>query len=106
MGVSPVHVQKYDAPNNVNDDQNNKLPCMDKQLASQPTPDVTDVQYGYVNSSKDVQSCEVVPNVKYEELDERMKLQMISKLVRSKMNVLLRYAAKTMPTSTSFTNAQ
>ena len=41
--------------------------------------------------------------MKYEELDEKVKLQMISKLVKSKMNVLLRYAAKT--TSSSFTSA-
>ena len=101
--TNTVDVQKYDAPN----DDDNKLPCNDKQLASQPsTQDVIDVLYAYASISKDVQSCEVVPNVKYEELDERMKLQMISKLVRSKMNVLLRYAAKTMPTSSSFTNAQ
>ena len=82
---------------------------MDKQLASQPTPDVTDVQYGYVNSSKDVQSCEVVTNVKNEEPNERKKLPKISKLERSKwskMNLLLEYAAKTKPTSSSFTNTQ
>ena len=102
--TNTVDVQKYDAPN---DDDDNKLPCNDKQLASQPsTQDVIDVLYAYASISKDVQSCEVVPNVKYEELDERMKLQMISKLVRSKINVLLRYAAKIMPTSSSFTNAQ
>ena len=101
-------VQKYDAPNDDDDDdQNDMLPCMDKQLASQPSSqNVIDVQHRYVNSSKGVQSCEIVPNVKNEESNERMKLQKISTLVWSKMNLLLDYAATTMPTSSSFTNAQ
>ena len=102
--VNTAHAQKYDAPN---DDQNNMLHCMNKQLASQPSSqDVIDVQCGYENSSKDVQSCEIVPNVKNEESNERMKLQKISTLVWSKMNLLLDYAATTMPTSSRFTNAQ
>ena len=102
-------VQKYDAPNDDDDDddQNDMLPCMDKQLASQPSSqNVIDVQHGYVNSSKGVQSCEIVPNVKNEESNERMKLQKISTLVWSKMNLLLDYAATTIPTSSSFTNTQ
>ena len=102
--ANTVNVQKFDAPNNYDDDQNIKLPCNDKQLANQPsTKDVTD---GYENSNKDVQSCEIVQNLKNEEPDERMKLQKISTLVRSKLNLLLEYAAKTKPTSSSFTNAQ
>ena len=92
-----------DAPKNENYDRSNKFPHR-KQIASQPsTQEVIDVLYAYASSSKDLQSCEIVPNMKYEELDEKVKLQMISKLVKSKMNVLLRYAAKT--TSSSFTSA-
>ena len=101
--ANTVDVQKFDAPNN-DDDQNIKLPCNDKQLASQPsTKDVTD---GYENSNKDVQSCEIVHNLKNEEPNERMKLKKISTLVRSKLNLLLEYAAKTKPTSSSFTITQ
>ena len=104
--ANTVDVQKFDAPNN-DDDQNIKLPCNDKQLANQPSiKDVTDVLYCYENSNKDVQSCEIVQNLKNEEPDERMKLQKISTLVRSKLNLLLEYAAKTKPTSSSFTNTQ
>ena len=92
-----------DSSKNENYDRSNKFPHR-KRIASQPsTQEVIDVLYAYASSSKDLQSCEIVPNMKYEELDEKVKLQMISKLVKSKMNVLLRYAAKT--TSSSFTSA-
>ena len=67
--ANAVDVQKFDAPNTDDEDKNIKLPCNDKQLASQPSTKDVDVQYGYINSNKNVQSCKIFPNVKNEEPD-------------------------------------
>ena len=75
---------------NDDDGQSSKFPCNEQSASNPSIQDVIEVRMKYANSNKDVKSCENVPNMKYEVLDERMKLQTISKMVKSKIPVPVR----------------
>ena len=75
---------------NDDDGQSSKFPCNEQSASNPSIQDVIEVLMKYANSIKDVKSCENVPNMKYEVLDERMKLQTISKMVKSKIPVPVR----------------